>query len=308
MKKLYLLTSIALLFASCDNNAIKQEIVQLKNQVDSLVQVNNSQASLIASMRDSITVLSYPADQRLSTINKLISDELFDKARLEISNLKKIFPNSKEASNIDQLLVKVNNLEKKKEAEIQRIKALGFKAIKPETSITIDYNKVAFSITTSNVFTFDSYGATYFYRDADRGYKYVTGTMTVTSSSKYPDIPEPQLYEIVGDKMVKSSSFDTRFARWSDYGSYLGNYHDSGNDFRKTSTIRFKVGAHIDAEIINKKPVAVVLKHENILSREENDINNPPVSYTGGYGKYPSELRLEDFTKGDYHVVKYFNF
>lgn len=259
-------------------------------------------------MRDSIVILSYPADQRLARINDLIAKESFKDAKDEIAQLRKVFPNSKEAEICAGLSDKIASLEAKKQAEIERIKALGFKAVKAVSSVTIDYNTATFSLSVANVFTFDSYGSRYFYRDADRGYKYVTGSMTIKSTSKYPDLPEPHLYEIVGDKMVRKSYFDTEFARWEDYGTYLGNYHDSGNDFRKTSTIRFKIGASIDADIIGKKPVAVVLKHKNFLTREEDDHRNPPVSYKGGYGEYPDSLSLEDFTSGEYHVIKYFNF
>lgn len=306
MKKLYLLTSIALLFASCDNSAIKQEIVQLKNQVDSLVQVNNSQASLIASMRDSITVLSYPADQRLATINQLIKSESFDKAKKEIAKLKKVFPNSTEAASCDALLTKISDIEAKKLAEEQRIKALGFKAIQPKTTVQIDYNTVTFSgISIGSKFTFDDYGSSYFLRTAERGCKYISATMTVKSDSNYPELPECRLFMIEGDKMIRSSWFETRFASWSSYDTYLGNSHDSRNDFANTSTIRFKIGAEaLESQL--KKPCAIIIKNENGLRRNTEKFENPPVSYSGDIN-YKDTLTIDDFTSGEYFVIKFYN-
>ena len=307
MKKILLFSSFAIL-VSCQQGINQEEYNKIVAEKDSLTRVVASKEQLIASMRDSISILSYPADQRLAHINELIKSESYKEAKNEISTLQKVFPHSKEASSSKALLAKIQDIEAKKEAEIQRIKALGFKAIKATPTVTIDYNTATFSLSVANVFTFDSYGDRYFYRDADRGYKYVTGSMTIKSSSKYPELPEPQLYEIVGDKMEKSSSFDTEFARWEDYGSYLGNYHDSGNDFKKTSTVRFKIAASIETETISKKPIAVVLKHKNFLTRHEDRHDNPPVSYIGGSREYPNTLTLEDFTSGEYHVIKYFNF
>ena len=107
--------------------------------------------------------------------------------------------------------------------------------------------------------------------------------------------------------MNREGIMEVRFAYWQDYGHYLGNYPDYGNDFAKTSTIRFKLGDEVSKEI-TAKPYAIVLKKTNGLSRKYDRYKNPPVSYSG-YIDYPYRLSLDDFI-GDnarYVVIKITN-
>ena len=97
--------------------------------------------------------------------------------------------------------------------------------------------------------------------------------------------------------MTWEGNFKTEFARWDDYGSYLGNDHDFGNDFAKTSSVRFKIGKEVAEEIV-KGPYALIMKKENALNRNYERFNNPPISYIGSVD-YPYTLKLEDFTKDD---------
>lgn len=305
MKKLIPL-SFLLLIASCQTGIKQEEYNKMMNEKDSIISAKDL---LISQMHDSIVMYSYPADQRLIRINELISSESFAEARNEISQLIEIFPISSEASTGKTLLAKIQEIEAKKEAEIQRIKALGFKAVKAQTTVTVDYNTVTFSgISVGSRYTFDSYSDEYRYRGAERGWKYVTATMTVKSTDNYARIPMCQYYLIEGDKMRKSSWFETRFARWSSYGHYLGNYTDYKNDFAHTSTIAFKIGAEVHEDDL-KKPGAIVMKHENVQRRNEDRHENPPVSYSSGLEfSYPDSLSIDDFSSGEYHVIKYYNF
>ena len=133
--------------------------------------------------------------------------------------------------------------------------------------------------------------------------------MSVTSESHDPDIPTLAVYSIKGDKMSLESIMRIEFARWKDYGAYLGNHADYGNDFSKTSTIRFKLGAEVSSEF-TKKAYAIVLKKYNGLSRNYNRYDNPPISYRGNM-MYPQYLSVDDFKlKGDnadYILVKIAN-
>lgn len=107
--------------------------------------------------------------------------------------------------------------------------------------------------------------------------------------------------------MNREGTMEVRFAYWQDYGHYLGNYPDYGNDFAKTSTIRFKLGDEVSTELTTK-PYAIVLKKTNGLSRKYDRYKNPPVSYSG-YIDYPYKLSLDDFT-GDnarYVIIKIAN-
>ena len=298
-----LLLAIQASICSCDSKReAEAQIAKVeKTYQDSIAVLKDA----LKEKQEQIDMLSYPSDQRLAKAKELLDAGELDKASEEISQLKKLFPNSQEASASSALVTKIGEIKEAKRKEEERIKALGFKAIAEQTNVKIDYNTVTLSgISVGNRFTFDSYGNEWYYREADRGSKYVSMQMSVTSTDHDPNLPELALYSISGDKMNYEGAFDTRFARWKDYGAYLGNYHDYSNDFAKVSTVRFKLGLQVDNETL-AKPYAIVLKKKNVLSSHYERFDNPPVSYEGS-ANYPSTLSVEDF-KNDYVIVKRYN-
>lgn len=294
MKRIIAYSFLLVVLFGCGAN--QTELNNLLKERDELIARVNADAAVIQALRDSVTVLSYPADQRLTKINSLVSSGEYTAAKMEISRLIELFPESKEAKSATAIVERIDKLIAQKKAEDERIKALGFKALKASTTFKIDYNKVELtSISIGNTFTFDSYGDRYFYRSADRGNKYITAAMKITSDSKDPKLPQLAVYKISGDSMTWEGNFKTEFARWDDYGSYLGNDHDFGNDFAKTSSVRFKIGKEVAGEIV-KGPYALIMKKENALNRNYERFDNPPISYIGSVD-YPYTLKLEDFTK-----------
>ena len=235
------------------------------------------------------------------------ADGEYEKALSEISLLETIFPNAQETTTALGLVPEINSKVEAKKKDEEMRKALGFKGVPQKMSFDIDYNKITLSkMSISKTFVFDAYGDQWFYRDADRGTKFVTSAMSVTSTAKDPRLPQLAVYKVDGDKLTYVSVLETQFARWEDYGSYLGNYHDSGNDFQKVSTVRFKVGVQVEDEIL-AGPFAVVVKKENALVRTTDRFANPPVSYVG-LVLYPQQLSLSDFDSDkDYIMVKLFN-
>ena len=287
---------------------VKHECDSVKNQLEFYKKQAKKDSISIAKMHDTISMLSYPADQRLVKINNLVSEGNYHQAKSEMNELSILFPESKEAQSIPALTKKIDNLIAKQKAEEEKRKALGFKGLKKTKSATIGYNKVSFSyIKVDKSYHFDWYHSGGRMRTADRGNVYVVATMSVTSSSKDPNLPTLAVYSIKGDRMTKVGVMEVRFDTWSDYGCYLGNYHDSDNDFAKTATIKFSLGVEV-SEDITSKPYAIVLKKSNGLYRYEDKYNNPPVSYKGSVS-YPHSLSLDDFTRenSDYVVVKISN-
>ncbi len=280
---------------------IKGELETVKKQViQDSVRITN--------LRDTITMLSLPASQRLSLINEQVSNGEYGQAKKSINELNRLFPNSKESQQTTVILQRIDNLIAKQKAEEERIKALGFKALRPVSSVIIDYNRVEISsISVGNTFVFDSYGDHWRYLQADKGSKYITALMKITSDSKDPSLPQPAIYTIKGDRMVYAGNFTVRFNRWEDYGTYLGNDHDFSNDFAKTNSIRFKIGIEVQNEI-TQKPYAIVLKKANSLIRRYDRFENPPVSYYGSVN-YPHNLSLDDFTneRSQYVIIKIAN-
>ena len=182
-----LLTFSTTLIISC---GVKQsEYDSIKNELETAKKQIVQDSIHISNLRDTITMLSLPANQRLTLINEQVSNGKYSQAQRSIDELNRLFPNSKESQQTSAILQRIDYLIAKQKAEEERVKALGFKALKPQSSATIDYNKVSFSnITTSSNFVFDSYGDSWRYRTADRGNVYITAVMSVTSSSKNPGL------------------------------------------------------------------------------------------------------------------------
>ena len=291
------------LLSSCGVEQSKYD--EALGEIESLKLELSKKEMELKMLHDSVTVLKYPADQRLLKAKELTASGNFDDALNEIEELKRIFPNSSEAKSSSDLLQQINEKKEAARKEQERIKALGFKAISEQSTVKIDYNTITLSgISVGNTFTFDAYDDRYFYNDADRGTKYVTMQMSVTSTSHDPDLPEVALYGIQGGEMNLVGTFRTEFARWSDYGAYLGNYHDSRNDFAKVSTVKFKLGLQVENPILSN-PYAIVVKKVNVLDYTYDRFSNPPISYVGS-ANYPSSLKVDDFS-GDYVIVKRFN-
>lgn len=270
----------------------------------------------LALARDSIRVLqkqvmelSYPANQRLDNINNLIKAGDLDAATVEIDNLVALFPKSSEAQQETSLKAKIESIRQAKIEEEKRIKALGFKVLKDNMSVSFGDIKANFSgFKTANTFTFDSYDDYYTYRQADKNHKYISASMNITSSSSNPKLPQCAIYFVDGDVLKYDYTwFTTEFARWDDYGSYLGNDADFNNDFSKVNTVKFKIGAEVKDEDL-KRPFVVVLKKEGVLERRTEKFSNPEIRYFG-LASFDSTLTLSDLgDSGQYVVIKRYNF
>lgn len=293
---------LLLMMASCSPTGNSSQIAEIeKKYQDSLSAVRNE----LKEAKSKIELLGYPADQRLQKAKDLLEAGELDKANAEVKLLKSLFPNSPEASSSNVLLAKIEELKEAKRKEEERIKALGFKAITEQTTVKIDYNTVTFSnISIGKNYIHDSYDDRYFYNDADRGCKYVSVLMSVKSEDHNPNMPQLAVYTIQGDKMSLEGCFRTEFNRWEDYATYLGNYHDSHNDFAKVNTVKFKLGLQVSDEIL-VNPYAIVLMKKNVLTRQYDRFRNPPVYYNGD-ADYPSTLSLESFNS-KYVLIKRFN-
>lgn len=274
-----------------------------KKYQDSLTLLRND----LKEARSKIEVLSYPADQRFLHITELFNAQEYEKAKKEIAELKNLFPNASENTECAKMLEKIAAIAAAKKAEEERIKALGFKALTVVQKTKIGSNDVVFSNCKVGLkFIHDVYptysGSSWFEHTADKGSKYISFNMDVTSTDKNPNIPTVAFYSIDGSSLIHRSTFWVLFARWDDYGSYLGNEPDLKNDFSKVNMVKFRVGIEIDDEYLNK-PYMVVLKKENTQVRKYEKYKNPPVYYEGDAG-YPGILNIEDFNKGQYLPIK----
>ena len=302
----FIIVFLLLMLASCNGPLGNSAEIEKKYQ-DSLAAVRKE----LKEAKSKIQLLSFPADKRLLHITELFNAQEYDKAKKEIAELKNLFPYASENAECSKMLEQISTLEAAKKAEEERIKALGFKALSTEQNVTIGENKIAFSnLKIGPKYTHDVYptysGSEWREHTADKGSSFISYNMDITSTSKDPNIPTIAFYSVDGARLVHQITFWVNFARWSDYGCYLGNEPDLKNDFSKVNTVKFRVGAQLEDSYF-KKPYVVVLKKSNTLSRHYERFENPPVSYIGEAG-YPATLTIDNFNNGQYIAIKLANF
>lgn len=305
MKKILLFSSLLLALTGCSDSANKDQLLRMTNSLDSIQAIVSEQAVIISSLRDSVELLKFPSKDRLIHINNLLSDGKLDQAEKELGLLVRIFPNSQEAHEDTRIRERISSEREKIKKEKERLAALGFRALPQKSVVTVDYNTVTLSsFSCGDRFIFDSYGDEWFYRTADRDNKYVTMAMSVRSTSKSPNLPQFAVYSINGSTMKLENTFQTEYARWSDYGSYLGNYHDNRNDFSKVSTVSFKLGAEV-SQSVTRGAYAIVMYNKNVLTEQYDRFKNPP-QYWIGRAPFASSLSIDSF-QTDYVLIKIFN-
>lgn len=299
-----MLVATVVFFVSCGNSSSESSPL-----VDSLNNVISKQKAEIKLLSDTIDRLKVPADQRFAKALECYANNNLDEAEKYFKEIKELFPLSDEAKKCDDQLLAIVKKRQEIEAEKERIKALGFKALKPVLNATISDVSVSFSgFSIGKEFAHDTYptytGSQWFYNTADKGNKFITCSMSATSKNTDPLLPTLAIYSIHGEKLEHEGDFRIEFARWDDYGSYLGNEPDNHNDFAKVNTVKFKLGCEVPESVLSK-PYIVVMKLANTQTRNYDNLRNPPYWYSGNSG-YPSSLTIEDFNT-DYKAVKISN-
>lgn len=272
MRKHILYILISVLAVSCVLQSKYDEEMQrnniLSSRVDSLSACILENNNLIATLRDSISVLSYPAGQRYNSAQNFVQAEDFANARKEIEGIQRVFPKSIEADKCPQLIAAIEKREAEIKAEQERIKALGFKVFKDNYTIKREDSTYSFSqFTFGRTFTFDYCPDVdeYWYRTADKNNTYLVTTMSLTSKKNYAFPPSIYACKIVDGKLRCIGYFSHEYAAWSSYGAKIGNYSDSSHDFSKVNTVRYKYGAEISLED-SKNPIIVLVPKDNNAS------------------------------------------
>ncbi|NJK31808.1 MAG: hypothetical protein HC927_04965, partial [Deltaproteobacteria bacterium] len=131
---------------------------------------------------------------------------------------------------------------------------------------------------TAKTWKFDRNSYEYYVREADKGSQYHYLDLEISTESK-----EPLLPDFYACRFSDAGEFEVcqplilKFYRWDDYGSYLGNYSDSGNDFSKRETVKFTIAFSATDEEL-KKPTVVVAKPD-CRTRKEERFGRPPIYY-----------------------------
>jgi hypothetical protein len=128
----------------------------------------------------------------------------------------------------------------------------------------------------------DRYEGQYRYNSAERGEVYITSAITVDAKSKDPDFPIICAFTWDGKTLSQIGTFDYNFSYWQDYGTYLGNNPDWGNDFAHTEKIHFDIGLQVEGEDIKSHPIYIMALTEPCISRDEDRFKEPTVQYNDG--------------------------
>ena len=250
-----------ILLTSCtsDNSTKRAERLH-QQECDSLKNIINSKDIYISLLKDSISIYSFPADQRYNYILSLINDKKYDEAKRNIQQLKEVFPKSKEANLANEQLANILKIEEARRIENERIKSLGFKALKTSNIAIVNAVKCSFgNFSFARTFTFGycSDVNEYSYRTADKDRIYLVASMSMSTNEKSASVPTFCVYKIIGDKAITITSFDEEYASWSSYGAEIGNYSDDTHDFSKVNSVKYKLGAEISIKE-SKLPLIII--------------------------------------------------
>lgn len=276
-----------------ENVELKKQIVQLTQDRDSISRERNELASQIKK-------LSQTPGRLLGELTALVNEGKIDEAQKALGILQFEFPKSPESAQAYRMVTELRTRLEKQQEQARQLEALGFKALKPSAVTDTGAVKVTMSTPTiGKQFVFDRYGSNYRYRPADRDTRYVVASLSATAKKGVtdPELPGYAIYRPVGKTLRKIDDFDIRFTRWDDYGSYLGNDHDLGNDFAKTSTISFSIGVQVTDEYLSGKPLYIVGTTDGCMKRSYERFSNPPVSYSGYCTGLADVLSLDDLAK-----------
>lgn len=299
MKKTLLTLPIIMLLFSCSDGPSKSEFDKVKSDLEECKKENEINMKIIAELK-------VTPQQRLEEAKKLFEDKDYSNAKLKYEELSRRYPNTEESKISEKSIKEIEILIEKERLEKEKIKTLGFKVLKEVSSVKVGEVLLNFrSISISKNFVFDRYDDTYHYREAERGSKYIVASVSISSESKYPKLPPVYAYKILDGELKYVETLDYEFARWDDYGSYLGNYSDFRNDFAHTKTIRFELGSQISEEEIKNNPIFIIVGNDNTFERNSERFKNPPISYSRSSYDYKNVLSIEDFKY--YTLIKIFN-
>jgi len=288
MKKSFLAVKfiffVVIIMTSCDNNKVK------KSEYDKLQQE-------LAETKKGNEELQKTPQIRLTKGQEYIAKNDFENAKKELSVLIEKFNGSIEAKKAKSLLAEIEKQEKTKKETEERKKALGFKILKENTTLTIDNITLKFkSVSTGSkwIFEYDKYDY-YRYRSAERGNTYVLANVIISSKVKKSKIPLISVYRLSNGCLTLVGSMSREFVN-----DAAGSYNDK--DFKYVSSVAFSQALEISKKILEETAVFVVVKRVNCSKYEFGyylDTNPEGCNIK-------STLTVDDFDK-NYALIKVLN-
>lgn len=293
-----------LLMMGCTNEQMKLDLEKTKNELE------KSKQELQICSSELTEILNTP-EQRIFTAKKLVADERFTRAITTYEIIKNKFPNTEYSETASKEILVINNLikkrkieEKQKQEEEERKRALGFKILKPTNRVKFENLTINFEKTwIGKRWSFDDHGSRYSLRDATRGNKHILVRLSISAEDKNPKLPPILAYKYSDGTLSLIGTLGYEFRRWKDYGSYLGNNADYGNDFAHSKTIPFNLGLQTEEENIKKGGIFLVIRKVTCFTRENNDFGRPEIEYKMGNCAPKRTLTVSDFDD-DYVLIK----
>ncbi|RXP46852.1 hypothetical protein EC396_13300 [Lutibacter sp. HS1-25] len=295
--KLLVITLGISTFIGCSNEEIKKQLSELKIELEQTkAELNNCSVEL--------TEIKNTAENRFIRAQKSLSENNLEGAKIEFQGIVDNFKGTKDATIASNEIAKIDKIVEQKRIEEERKKALGFKILKPVSTVKFDDLSLQFDkIWTGKRWSFDDYGSEYRLRDAQRGNIHILARVSISSETKNPSLPPVLVYQMNNGELELIGTLGYEFRRWEDYGSYLGNNADYGNDFAHSKTIPFNLGLQVSDDIFVGKIVYIVMKKTGCFERRKKDYGNPEIQYSEGICSAKRTLKVEDFDN-DYVLLK----
>jgi hypothetical protein len=278
--KLLLFFAVALVIVACSNKS-EENYSELEKKYNLLSDENEALKSKLTILTDSISMLKFSASDRLYQIKNLFSDNEFEKAKKQITELKMVFPLSKEIQETDKLEIAIAKKEEEQRKEEERIKALGYKVFKDNLSGNVgkvSYTLSGFTFGTQYTFDYCSDVGEYSYRTADKDNRYLLASLSLSTKEKYASVPDFYLYKIEDGNLHKVGFFSDEYASWTSYGAKIGNYSDDSHDFSKVNTVKYKLACEISIEL-TKQPLIMLVKKDGTNVKDKLTIDEVKSDY-----------------------------
>ncbi|WP_272022153.1 hypothetical protein [Olleya namhaensis] len=282
---------------SCSDGETKKQLSALKTELEQTkAELNNCATEL--------TQIKNTAENRFIRAKKHLSNNDLKRAKSEFQGIVESFKGTNDAKMASKEITKIDNEIKQAELEAERKKALGYKILEPTTKVNFGDLSIRFEkIWKGKRWSFDDYGSQYFLRDAERGNSHIMARVSVTSEDNNPSLPPILVYQMNNGELQYLGTQGYKFRRWKDYGSYLGNYADYGNDFSHSKTIPFNCGIELSNDDLINGTIYVVLKKQSCFNRTKVDYGNPEIAYQESSCSPKRILKVEDFDN-DYVLLK----
>ena len=297
-------TAASLLLIACS----KQEAPATSAAETERLKADNAKLQAeIDALRKQVEELSLTPQLLLARVNDALAADKAAEARQASEALDKRFADSPQAKAAKAGLTKYEAAAVEREAQAKALEARGFYALQSQSAPTVSGVTVRVeSLQLGKRWQFDVHGDEWHYRDAERGERFVLMRTTLQSTDKSPNLPDVGVYRIDGKKMTLLTRMSYEFRRWSSYGTFIGLHHDFKNDFAHTPTVPFNAAASISDDDA-RKPFAVVVTGE-LCHERGTQIGQPEIVYRRRYScSSKTDLEIEDFAKGGYRVLAFFN-